>query len=185
MSNKGSTIATDIALRNKGIVTFSDRVTAENVKWIIHEILYVNEFKPEGVSTIKLIVNSNGGSIAAGFLLTDVMEYSRLPVATIGMGICASMGMMILCAGAEGQRVVTKNTILLCHQHSNTSSMKYHDLVAGRKCDDFIHKRLVLHLTKHSKLTQKKVEKLLMSESDAWITPAQALEYGLVDKILS
>ena len=171
-------------LRDQGIITLCGKINTETIIKVVENIVLMNNIQNPEFDAIQLILNSTGGSIYAGFELIDIMEYSRLPVYVTGLGCCASMGHMILCAGKKGHRVVTKNTTLLSHQFSWSSDGKYHELVADRKQQSIFHRRLVNHYLKHTKLNKKQVESILLPKSDVWMTPQEAKKYGIVDKVI-
>ena len=172
-------------LKDSGTILLCGEINTENIKKAAIDLLEVDSRPNAKYDHIKLIINSNGGSTRDGFMLIDMFELCRHPIHTIGLGICASMGFMILCSGAKGSRTITGNTSLLCHQFSWYSGGKRHELVSHRKEEDFLHERLIRHLVKHTKLKEKEVVKHLMPETDVWLTPDQAIEYGIVDEIIN
>lgn len=173
-------------LRNRGIITLCEEIKSESIKPIVEDMMYMNATIEETkLKRIQIILNSVGGGMDPCFMLTDFIEYSKLAVHITGLGICASCGISILMAGAKGKRVITKNTSLLVHQYSWGSRDKYHELVAIRKEQDITHEKMIKHYIKHTKLNRKQIKKILLPPSDVWLTPKEALKYGIVDKIVN
>lgn len=176
--------ASNELLRDKGIVTICSVIKREDIKSIAEDILYINSMK-DPPKQIQIILNSPGGNCPDGFMVIDIIEYSKLPVFITGLGICASMGIMILCSGQKGKRVITKNTSLLSHQYSWINSGKFHELVAAQKEQKLEYERLVKHYLRHTNMKRSDIEKYLLPKSDVWLTPQEAKKYGLVDKIIN
>jgi ATP-dependent Clp protease protease subunit len=176
-------------LRDQGIVAICSEIKEDNVRKAVEDILYLNNrpisIENPRIDSIKLILTSAGGHCWDGFTLVDIIEYSKIPVSTIGLGVCASMALLILCAGEKGKRIITKNTSLLSHQYSWTNSGKYHELIADRKEQELAHERFVKHYMRHTNLKRKQVEKILLPKSDVWLTGKEAKKYGLIDKIIN
>ena len=129
------------------------------------------------------MVSSWGGSVYAGFALTDIMEGSRLPVHTVGVGMIASAGLMIFMAGAKGHRILTPNTEILSHQYSNVEYGKEHELIASRRANDLTSERIMVHYMKHTGLKEKDIRKNLLPPEDIWLSAKEAKKFGLCDKI--
>ena len=172
-------------LKDCGTILLCGDINTENIKKAALDLLEVDSKLNTKYDHIKLIINSNGGDCRDGFMLIDILELCRHPIHTTGLGICASMGFMILCSGAKGFRKITENTSLLCHQFSWCGGGKRHELVSRRKEEDFLHDRFIRHLVKHTNLKEEKVVKHLMPATDVWLTPDQAIEYGIVDEIIN
>ncbi len=168
-------------LLDAGTILLSGRIDQVSITKASEDILLLNQ--QQKVKSINLIINSCGGYVADGFQLVDIMEYSSIPVHTTGLGMCASMGLIILCAGASGKRTITKNTRMLSHQFTGGSYGKYHELVAAREEEDQLHKMIINHYKKHTDLTVKQIKSWLLPAGDVWLTPAEAKEYGLIDNI--
>lgn len=179
-----STTATNIELREQGIVNICGLISDDSMKTIVEELVYINSIKEPDFKAIQMILNSSGGSVPAGFMITDFIEFSKMPVYITGLGTCASMGILILCSGAKGHRIITKNTRLLSHQYSWTSSGKHHELIADRKEQDMTQERMIRHYLKHTKLNKKQIKEILLPETDVWLTYVEAKKYGLIDKVV-
>lgn len=132
---------------------------------------------------LTMMVNSPGGSVTDGFALIDIMETSRLPISTVGIGQIASMGVLIVSAGTKGKRVLTKNTEIMAHQFSSMVYGKYHELVANQKYHEQLERTIIKHFIKHTNMSEKQVKDVLFSPTDRWLTPKEAKKFGIVDEI--
>lgn len=159
-----------------------DDIDNESVRSVIEWIIDAN-FSEEKPEILNLMICSGGGSLSSGFALIDVMRGSGIPVRTIGVGEIASAGLMIFMAGKAGERVLTPNTAILSHQYSWGSSGKHHELISAAKAFDLTSSMLVNHYKKCSNLTEDKIKKILLPPHDVWLSPEEALKYGLCDMI--
>jgi ATP-dependent Clp protease protease subunit len=169
-------------LDESGILFLTGEVCAASAGALVERMIELNLRRE--TDYLQLIINSPGGDWHAGFAVVDIMEWSQLPVYTTGLGLVASMGLVILMAGHKGQRVVTANTSLLSHCFSATSSGTRPELVARRRQEDWMHERLVAHYARHSALkTEPEITGRLLQEVDTWLTPQEAVALGLVDRV--
>lgn len=131
---------------------------------------------------ISLYINSPGGSVYAGMAIFDTMNFVRCDVATICIGIAASMGQFLLCAGTQGKRSALPHGRILMHQPLGQ--------MQGKASDIQIHADQMLKTKKQmaeliSQLTGQPVERVEQdSDRDRWFTPQEALEYGMIDQIV-
>src|SRR5208337_4776589 len=86
-----------------------------------------------GVGQIQMVINSPGGTCAAGFSIIDIMEWSRLPIYTTGIGMIASMGLLVFMTGEKCRRVITPRTSILSHRFSAFNFGNHSQLIASRK----------------------------------------------------
>ena len=131
---------------------------------------------------IWLYINSPGGSITAGMAIYDTMQLIQPDVATVGLGMCASMGQFLLSSGTKGKRFLTSHARVLMHQPSGG--------IGGTTTDVRINAELIMDMKKTmSELTEQTghtVEEIYRdNEYDHWFTATEALEYGFVDKIIT
>jgi ATP-dependent protease ClpP protease subunit len=113
------------------------------------------------------------------------MQWSTIPIRTIGLGDICSGSFVVFISGKKGHRLITKDTCLLSHTFTDLYRGKYHELISRQKEFDLAHERIVKHYIKHTKFkTKKDVEKYLLKETDVWLTPEEAVEYGIADKIV-
>ena len=145
------------------------------------QLLFLEAEDPE--KDISLYINSPGGSISAGMAIYDTMQFIRPDVTTICVGQAASMGALLLAAGAPGKRFALPNSRILIHQPSLSG-------LAGQATDIDIHAREILRLRESmnqilAKHTGQPVERIQKDvERDYIMTAAQAKEYGLVDQVI-
>ncbi len=163
-------------------VLFGD-VDAQSMKEATTFVLKANQiFKPSQELTI--FINTLGGDCYDGFAFIDVMEISRNPIKTVGLGNIVSMGVLILAAGNKGRRIMTKNTQVMAHQFSDNSSGKFHEIMAAFKADIYLKRQFVEHFKRHTTMNEKLIEDILFGPTDRWLTPTECKKYGLVDHIV-
>jgi len=150
----------------------------ETIKWIIYE----NTIKdPDKVLT--LYINSDGGSLSDAFALIDVMRRSNYPIRTIGIGTIASAAFLIFACGTKGQRVISKNTSIMCHQYSSGMMGKQHDIEAYTKELKLTNERIINILTDVTKLDKDGVKTKLIPPTDSWMSYNELIKYGVADII--
>lgn len=167
-------------LKDYGIIHLTGAIDAGKAQQVCEEILEINIAGQ--LDQIQMIINSPGGSCADGFAVIDMMEWSRVPVYTVGLGRVASMGLLIFMAGARGRRVLTPRTSILSHRYSTLVWGKHSDLIAHRKEEDFLHQRILQHYLTYSNLKdEKELEAKLLRDVDTWLTPEEAVAFGIAD----
>lgn len=134
---------------------------------------------------LTLFLNTPGGDCTAGYAIINVMEMSRLPISTVGLGEVASMGVSILASGTKGMRFVTKNTMIMSHQYSAGNGGKYHELIASRVMQDRLQETFVQHFKRTTTMTVKQINDILMGPSDRYLTPQECVGYGIIDFVKS
>lgn len=171
-----------LTLGNLGTHLLFDEINEVSAKtcaeFIIKSNLVFND------RTLTLFINSEGGGVADGFSIIDVMNTSRLPIRTVGIGMIASMGLLILCAGTRGERVITKNTEIMAHQFSAFMGGKHHELMAVQKSYIRLQNQFIKHFKLHSKMTEKQIQSILFAPSDMYLEPHELLKFGLVDHVV-
>ncbi len=135
-------------------------------------------------SSLTLVLNTVGGECADGFAVIDVMQTSRIPVATVGIGSIASMGVLLLSGGAHGFRTITKNTEVMAHQFAGYFHGKQHELIATQQAYRMLEEKFFRHFLRHSVMSEKQIRDVLFSPSDRYLTPAECIKYGLVDRLV-
>ena len=146
---------------------------------VISELLFLDS---QGNDEISIYINSPGGSITAGMAIYDTMSYVKSPISTICVGMAASMASVLLASGDTGKRYILPNSEVMIHQplggvNGQATEIK---IVADRIL--FLRNKLNKLLSKKTGQDIKKIEK--DTERDHYLTAKEALEYGLVDKIL-
>jgi ATP-dependent Clp protease protease subunit len=150
----------------------------EAIKWI----LYANASKTnEGIT---MYINSPGGDLYQAMALIDVMNSSARPIRTVGVGQVMSAAFLIFASGTKGMRFVGKNTGIMCHQYSEVTEGKFHDLKASMQEGDRCNSRMQTIIELSTGMPAKKVKSLLLRESDVYLTAEQAVEYGIADHIM-
>jgi ATP-dependent Clp protease, protease subunit len=131
---------------------------------------------------IQIYLNSPGGSVYAGLGIYDTMQYIRPDVATICTGMAASMGAVLLCAGADGKRSALKHSRVMIHQPLGGAQGQASDIEITAREIQKLKKELYDIIAKHSKQTYEKVWE--DSDRDYWLTSQEAKDYGMVDEVL-
>jgi ATP-dependent Clp protease protease subunit len=132
---------------------------------------------------IALYINSPGGSISAGMAVYDTMNYIKNDVATIALGMAASMGQFLLCAGAPGKRYALPHARVMMHQLSGGIGGTAADIAIQAESMVQIKKTMNERIAFHTGHTPEEIER--DSDRDRWFTAQQAKEYGLVDHVIS
>ncbi len=132
---------------------------------------------------LTILINSPGGSVYDSFGIIDLIESSKLKIKTVGVGLIASMAALIFITGTKGMRTLSRNAFILTHQFSQNIEGKHHELIAQREHDDDIHDRFVKHFIRHTTMTEKQVNDILLSSVDRVLSAKEAKKYGLCDQI--
>ena len=163
------------------IVFLGGTVTDDLANLVTAQLLFLESEDPE--REINMYINSPGGSVTAGLAIYDTMQFVKPPVSTLCVGQAASMGSLLLAAGAKGKRYALPHSRILIHQVSGGFE--------GQASDIEIHAREALRLREilndilahHTGQPAKKVEK--DTDRDNFMSAAQAVEYGLIDEVIS
>jgi ATP-dependent Clp protease protease subunit len=148
---------------------------------VIAQLLFLEAEDPD--KDISLYINSPGGSISAGMAIFDTIQYIRPDVATICVGLAASMGAFLLAAGKKGKRFALPNAEIMIHQPLGGTQ--------GQATDIEIHARRIINMKESlnrilSERTGQKLEKVKAdTERDYFMTAAEAKEYGIIDEVIS
>ncbi|MDQ3308322.1 MAG: ATP-dependent Clp protease proteolytic subunit, partial [Actinomycetota bacterium] len=132
---------------------------------------------------IYLYINSPGGSVDAGMAIYDTMQYVSNDVATFGMGLAASMGQFLLCAGTEGKRYALPHARIMMHQPSGGLGGSASDIKIQAEQSLYIKKVLFELISRHTGQGLEQVE--LDADRDRWFTADQAKEYGFIDHVVA
>ena len=163
------------------IVFLGGTVTDDLANLVTAQLLFLESKDPE--REINMYINSPGGSVTAGLAIYDTMQFVKPPVSTLCVGQAASMGSLLLAAGAKGKRYALPHSRILIHQVSGGFE--------GQASDIEIHAREALRLREilneilahHTGQNVKKIEK--DTDRDNFMSAAQAVEYGLIDEVIS
>jgi len=132
---------------------------------------------------IWLYINSPGGSVTAGMAIYDTMQFVEPDVATICMGLAASMGQFLLCAGAEDKRYALPHARIMMHQPSGGIRGQASDIAIQAEQLIYIKRLMAERIAHHSGQTVEQIQ--LDSERDRWFTAEQAKDYGLIDHVIT
>jgi len=172
------------ALTDAGVLTLRSQITQDTIDPLIDAILTLN--LDGGRECLRLYVNSPGGDVDQGFALIDVMRWSRIPIHTTALGTVASMALLIFMAGARGHRTVMPHCSLLSHRFATITGGNHADLIAARVQQDLIHRRIVNHYRTTTVLDNDAlIESTVLQSTDRWLTPAEAVAYGIADHVWS
>jgi len=171
----------DERLLRERIIWLEGEVRDENSDRIAKQLQVLAAEDPE--RDISLYINSPGGSITAGMVIYDTMQLIPNDVATVAMGLAASMGQFLLCAGASGKRYATPNTRIMMHQPLGGIGGTASDIKIQAEQMLFIKKRMASLIAEHSGQTVEQIEK--DSDRDRWFTAEEARDYGLIDFVYS
>ena len=131
---------------------------------------------------IQFYINSPGGSVTAGMAIYDTMQYVKCDVSTICIGLAASMGAFLLAAGTKGKRLALPNAEIMIHQPSAGTQGQITDMALHLKRLEVVKSRMNRILAEN---TGKSVEQVTADcERDNFMTAQEALEYGLIDKVI-
>lgn len=167
-------------LLNDRIIVLSDEVNDATASLVVAQLLYLEGQDPE--KDISLYINSPGGSVTAGFAIYDTMQYIKCDVSTICMGMAASMGAFLLSSGAKGKRFALPNSEIMIHQPSGGAQGQATEIEITAKQILKIRERLNKILADN---TGKPIGIIAKdTERDNFMSADEALDYGLVDKIL-
>lgn len=170
-------------LAERGVLTCFGTIDSALVDRLVEEILEANDRRQ--FDHIRLYIRSEGGDLLAAFALLDIIAWSRLPVATVAMGLVASAALMVLMAGAAGRRSVLPRSSLLSHRFSTMTAGNHADLIAKRTMEDLAWQRVLDHYRRHTGINdQERLERELLPPTDRWLTPEEACSLGLVDHVL-
>lgn len=131
---------------------------------------------------IFLYINSPGGSVSAGMAIYDTMQYVKNDVATVAMGLAASMGQFLLCAGAAGKRYALPHARIMMHQPSGGIGGTASDIKIQAEQMLYTKKKMAELIAEHTGQDLKTIER--DSDRDRWFTAAEAQEYGFVDEVV-
>ncbi len=165
---------------NDRIIFLCDEVNDTTASLVVAQLLYLEA--QDADKDISLYINSPGGSISAGMAIFDTMNFIKCDVSTICIGMAASMGAFLLAAGTKGKRIALPNSEIMIHQPLGG--------MQGQASDIKIHADHILRIkdkmnTILAERTGQDIETIRRdTDRDNYLTAQQALEYGLIDKII-
>ena len=167
-------------LLNDRIIMLCEEVNDASASLVVAQLLYLEGQDPD--KDIQLYINSPGGSVTAGMAIYDTMQYIKCDVSTICIGMAASMGAFLLSSGAKGKRYILPNAEVMIHQVSGGSQGQATDVMIQAARMQKMKENLNRILAEN---TGKPVEQVTAdTERDNWMSSAEAVAYGLVDKVI-
>ena len=167
-------------LLNDRIIFLSEEVNDTTASLIVAQLLYLEAQDPD--KDIQFYINSPGGSVTAGMAIYDTMKYIKCDVATICVGMAASMGAFLLAAGTKGKRMALPNAEIMIHQPSAGTQGQITDMAIHLKRLQVIKERMNQIMAEN---TGRSVEEVTAAcERDNFMSAEEALEFGLIDKVI-
>lgn len=166
-------------LLKERIIFISGEINDTLANSVIASLLYLDSISHDDIS---IYINSPGGSVSSGLAIYDTMQFISSDVSTICVGMAASMGAFLLSSGTIGKRFALPNSDIMIHQPLGGAEGQASDIKITSDHIVLLRKRLNKILAKNTKQTLRKIEK--DTERDYYLDAREALEYGLVDKII-
>ncbi len=161
------------------IVFLGSEVDDESANRVIAQLLYLEANDPD--KDIWLYINSPGGSVTAGMAIYDTMQFISPDVGTVCMGLGASMGQFLLCAGAPGKRFALPHARIMMHQPLGGVRGQASDIAIQAEQMKYIKRLMAERIAFHAGRTVEQIE--ADSERDRWFTAEEAKAYGLIDEV--
>ncbi|MEW9534510.1 ATP-dependent Clp protease proteolytic subunit [Microbispora sp. NPDC049125] len=168
-------------LLEQRIVVLGEEVTDEIANRICSELLLLTA--DDSRRDISLYINSPGGSVSAGLAIYDVMQYVPNDVVTVGMGLAASMGQFLLCAGAAGKRYALPHARIMMHQPHGGIGGTAADIAIQAEQMRHSKRTLAERIAFHTGQPVERIE--TDADRDRWFTAEEAREYGMVDHVVT
>ena len=168
-------------LLKERIIWLGSEVRDDNANAICAQLMLLAAEDPD--KDIYLYINSPGGSITAGMAIYDTIQYIKPDVATVAVGLAASMGQFLLSSGTPGKRYATPHARIMMHQPSSG--------IGGTATDVRIHAELIMHMKRvlaelTAEQTGRTLEEIITDgDRDRWFTAKEALEYGFIDQVVT
>ena len=168
-------------LLNERIIFLGEDVNEHTANSVVAQLLHLAYVDPQ--ADISLYINSPGGSVYDGMAIYDTMNFIKPDVATYGIGLQASMGAFLLSSGAKGKRFCLPHAKVMIHQPSSGTHGKVTDMEIDMKDTLEVKEMLAKIMAKNTGQKLAKVKSDM--ERDYWMTPDEAVKYGLIDKVLT
>jgi ATP-dependent Clp protease protease subunit len=162
------------------IVIVSGPIETNMANTIVAQLLFLESENPN--ADISMYINSPGGDVTAGWAIMDTMQYIKPKVSTIGMGLVASMGSVLLAAGAKGKRFVLPNTEIMIHQPSSGTQGQVTDMEISLRETQRVKQVIIKQMSEFTGRKEKEVFDAM--ERDNWMDAEAAKKFGLIDDIL-
>ena len=168
-------------LLRERIVFLGTQVDDTSANLICAQLLLLAAEEPE--RDIQLYINSPGGSVTAGLAIYDTMQFVPCDVSTVCMGLAASMGQFLLCAGAPGKRFSLPHSRILMHQPSGQAQGQAADIAIQAEQIIYLKRMMAERIALHTGQPIERIE--ADSDRDRWFTAEEAKEYGFIDQVIS
>ncbi len=178
MTNNAEPFSWEYSLQHNTINIFGP-IDDAKAELIIAQLQYLDS---KGVNEIVVQINSPGGSVSAGLAIYDVMNFVKARIVTVGIGMCASMGAFLLSAGSKGYRKLTQNCEVLIHQPLGGASGQASDIIIAADHIKHTRERINRILSENTGKPYSVIE--ADTDRDKILTAAEALAYGLIDKVI-
>ena len=167
-------------LLNDRIIFLSEEVNDTTASLVVAQLLYLEAQDPD--KDIQFYINSPGGSVTAGMAIYDTMQYIKCDVATICVGMAASMGAFLLSSGTKGKRMALPNSEIMIHQPSAGAQGQITDMAIHLKRLENVKTRMNRILSEN---TGKSIEEVTAAcERDNFLNAVEAMAFGLIDRVL-
>lgn len=167
-------------LLKERIIFLGEEVNDVTAGLVVSQLLFLESEDPD--KDINLYINSPGGSVTAGMAIYDTMQYVKCDVSTMCMGMAASMGAFLLSGGTKGKRLALPNAEIMIHQPSGGTQGQATEIEIAAEHILRTKKRLNTILSENTGQPYETIVK--DTERDNWLTAQEALEYGLIDKVM-
>jgi len=167
-------------LLKERIIFLGTQVDHNSANLICAQLLLLEAEDP--TRDISLYINSPGGSVTDGLGIYDTMQYVNCDVSTICLGLAASMGQFLLCAGAPGKRYALPHSRILMHQPSGSMQGQASDIAIQAEQIVYLKKMMAERIAFHTGQTVERIE--ADSDRDRWFTAEESLEYGFIDRVI-
>lgn len=167
-------------LLKERVIFMGEEVNSATANIVIAQLLHLAYEDPK--KDIKLYINSPGGSVYDGLAIIDTMNYIEPDVQTIGIGLQASMGAMLLSSGAKGKRFALPNARIMIHQPSSGTEGKITDQEIALREGVYLKKVLAEMMAKNTGKSLAQVEKDM--DRDNWMSADEAKKYGIIDEVI-
>ena len=167
-------------LLKERILFIDGEINSKSASDIVAKLLYLDS---ESNDDIIIYINSPGGEISSGFMIYDTIKFIKSDVQTVSLGTSASMAAILLLSGTKGKRKILPNSKVMLHDLSGGVTGKFRDIMIEVKEMYQIHKKIFNIIKESTNLTEKQIEENL--RNDFWLDSEEALEYGIVDKIVT
>lgn len=176
----------NLELLNKGVQFLTGCIEELNseqiIKWIVYENLLPSD--PKNSKILTLYLNSQGGNLSDALAIVDVMKSSKHPIRVIGVGQIISAAFLVFSAGTKGERYISKNTSIMCHQYSGEIYGKHHDMKAHVKEIELSNLRMMKVLEDTTGLDRRTIKSKLLSPTDVWLTPDELIKLNVADHLI-